>query len=229
LNKPKYQWLLFDADGTLFDYNYAEESSLKNTFIESGFNYCPEYLAAYKIINGQAWKDYENGIIHQYELKTKRFADLFNKIDIIYEPILFSQKYLKNLSQCTRLLEGTEEICKALYKTYNMAIITNGLKEVQRPRFENSEIRKYFKEIIISDEIGAAKPDKKYFDEVFRKIGSPAKPEVLVIGDSLTSDIKGGFNYGVDTCWFNPKNAVCDNIRDINYIIHQLTELLSFL
>jgi putative hydrolase of the HAD superfamily len=128
-----------------------------------------------------------------------------------------------------RAFRGCRRNIQSASKAYNLAIITNGLKEVRRPLFKKSKINKYFNEIIISDKIGAAKPDKEYFDEVFRKIGSPAKSKVLVIGDSLTSDIKGGLNYGVNTCCSNPKNAVFDNIKDRNYIIHQLTELLSFL
>lgn len=227
--KSKYSWLLFDADGTLFDYDYAEETAIRNTFIQSGYEYYPKYLETYKKINGQIWKDYENGLIHQEELKTKRFAYLFDKLEINADPFIFSNIYLRNLSQCCLLLEGVEEICNVLHRKYDLAIITNGLKEVQRPRYENSGIKKYFKEMIISDEIGVAKPDKEYFDEVFKRIGDPVKSEVLVIGDSLTSDIKGGINYGLNTCWFNPKNLKCEYNIDIKYTIHQLPELLSFL
>jgi 2-haloacid dehalogenase len=227
--KTAYSWLLFDADGTLFDYNYAEENAIKNTFEQSGFTYSLDYLEAYKIINEQIWKDYENGMIQQQELKTKRFTRLFDKLKLDADARLFSGKYLRNLSLCSRLLEGAEEVCGILSGKYSLAIITNGLEEVQRPRYNNSGIKKYFKEIIISDEIGAAKPDKAYFDGVFRKIGSPLKSKVLVIGDSITSDIQGGINYGIDTCWFNPNNNNYDSNLNITHIIRQLKDLISFL
>jgi len=224
----KYVWLLFDADGTLFDYDHAEETALKNTFAQSGFIYQLEYLNIYKTINSKFWKEFEKNTIQRDGLKTERFKALFNELKIYADPFSFSNIYLNNLSLSTLLLEGAEEICRILSKRYNLAIITNGFKEVQRPRYESSSLINYFKEIIISDEIGAAKPEKEYFDIAFERIGNPAKSTVLVIGDSLTSDIKGGLDYGLDTCWYNPNGLISGNNK-IKFEIHSLKELLSFL
>jgi len=220
---------LFDADGTLFDYDLAEKTALKNTFENFNFEFKYFYLDEYHKINDFLWKEYERGNIKQDDLKVKRFYLLFEKINMTLTPGSFSRKYLVNLSKGNFLLPDAEEIVNVLRINYKLAIITNGLKEVQRPRFESSTIKNSFEKIIISDEINAAKPDGKYFDVVFNEINNPGKKEVLVIGDSLTSDIKGGINYGLDTCWFNPGQAINNLGFQEKYEVANLKELLNFL
>jgi YjjG family noncanonical pyrimidine nucleotidase len=200
----KYKWLLFDADGTLFDYDQAEAFALQNTFIQIGHSFEPQYLVAYRDINHRIWLDFEQGRIDQITLRTRRFDLLFEAINLRYDSQDFSAKYLANLGNATHLMEGAAEIAQSLSKQCNLAIITNGLADVQRPRFAQSAINTYIKAVIISEEVGAAKPDPKIFDIAFAQMDHPAKDEVLIIGDSLTSDIQGGHNYGIDTCWFNP-------------------------
>lgn len=223
-----YQWLLFDADGTLFDYDRAEKNALQNTFAQLGYPFEEQYLAAYRRVNQAIWQEFEQGQIDQRTLRTRRFELLFQALAIQADPHRFSPAYLANLAQEAGLLDGAEAVVKQLAGQFNLAIITNGLTEVQRPRFGRSTIITHIREIIISEEVGAAKPDPQIFEVAFAHMNHPAKSQVLIIGDSLTSDIQGGVNYGIDTCWFNPAGQNSDHISR-TYEIRCLTELPGLL
>jgi 2-haloacid dehalogenase len=225
----QYQWLLFDADGTLFDYDQAEAAALANTFRDFDFQYHPQYALVYREINGQFWRDFELGLIDQISLRSARFVKLFQSLDLEADPERFSQRYLEYLSQGTYLIEGAEEVLEILRPEFSLAIITNGLKDVQRPRFARSTIGEYFDVLVISEEVGAAKPAAAIFDAAFDLTGQPARQDVLIIGDSLTSDIAGGIGYGIDTCWFNPSGLESDQEMDIRYEITDLRQLLDIL
>ena len=224
----KYKWLLFDADGTLFDYDKAEKQALKNTFAQIGYPFEAHYLNEYQKINRAMWLDFEKGKINQQRLRTRRFELLFEAVNLHHDSQDFSAKYLANLAQGTYLIDGAEEIIKTLSTKFGIVIITNGLMDVQRPRFDQSSIRRYIKEIIISEEVGSAKPDKKIFDIAFERMNHPAKDEVIIIGDSLTSDIQGGHNYGIDTCWFNPEGKTNGQITT-TFEIQRLDQLPKIL
>ena len=224
-----YQWLLFDADGTLFDYDQAERNALKNTFAQLGYPFETEYLAEYRRVNHEIWLQFERGDIDQITLRTRRFELLFQAVNLQADPQAFSPTYLANLAQQTCLIDGARETVRLLGDRFELAIITNGLKEVQRPRFAKSAIHKYLTQIVISDEVGVAKPDPGIFDVAFAQMNQPAKDEVLIIGDSLTSDIRGGLNYGIDTCWFNPAGKRNYHSFVPTYEIGRLDELPGLL
>ncbi len=225
----RYSWLLFDADGTLFDYNKAESTAFRDVFRAFDFDFQPEYALTYREINDRYWRDFELGLIDQKSLRSQRFAELLNSLELQADPEQFSRTYLGFLAMGTYLIEGAEELLDALHPLFNMAILTNGLQDVQRPRFTRSSIGSYFKVWIISEEVGYAKPDPAIFDAVFDMIGHPPLDEVLMIGDSLTSDIAGGLNYGIDTCWFNPSNQGSPQEMDIRYEINELSQLQDIL
>jgi 2-haloacid dehalogenase len=225
----KYRWLLFDADGTLFDYDRAEAMALAATFEQFGYPFNEELLSEYRHINGGLWQDFEKGAISQKKLKTERFKQLCQFLGLELDPSSLSQLYLKNLGQGTFLIDGATETVKKLTNHFKLAIITNGLKDVQNPRIADSSLQKYFPVIIISEEVGAAKPDKKIFDIAFQMMGDPIKEEVLLIGDSLTSDIAGAMNYGIDSCWFNPDRQRRPSGLIIQHEINKLSDLLDLL
>lgn len=229
MQKTQYTWLLFDADNTLFDFDKAEKQALKNTFEQTGHSFDIRYLRKYREINTQLWDDFEHGRILPERLKVKRFDVLSEAVNTPYDPYEFSKRYLANLAKCPYLIDGAKQIIQTLSENFDLAIITNGLKEVQRPRFEKSTIHPYISEIIISEEVGAAKPNTEIFDIAFEKMNAPAKHEVLMIGDSLTSDIQGGKNYGIDTCWFNPERKPSDQPLTSTFEIQELSELLKIL
>jgi len=221
----RYDWLLFDADGTLFDYDKAEATALQQTFQAIGAPYQPDYLTAYRRVNSQMWRAFERGEIAQARLKERRFELLFEVIGVQMDPAQFSSTYLSQLGQNAQLINGTEAMLQTLNGEINMMLITNGLHAVQRSRFALSSLPAYFTDIVISEEVGVAKPDPGIFDIAFEKMGNPAKKRVLIIGDSLSSDMAGGANYGIDTCWFNPEGRARDGQVGITHEIRRLSEL----
>jgi len=223
----KYRWLLFDADGTLFDFERAATTALADTFRQLIGHYEPRYHEIYERINKKAWRDFEAGHLTQDQLRTQRFAGLFEALSLKTNVETFADRYLQNLSGHTELLPDAEDVVKQLADSTKLMIITNGLKEVQRPRFAAASITKYFADVVISEEVGSAKPHEGIFNEAFKLMGQPARHEVLIIGDSLTSDIQGGNNYGLDTCWYNPQGCARDHDVEIQYEIKSLLELLS--
>ncbi len=225
----KYHWLLFDADGTLFDYDKAESMALKRAFEESGIEYKQGYTHSYRLINEQIWQEFERGEITQTTLRTKRFALLSKAIGVNFDPVRFSNQYLHYLGEGHYLIGGAQELLEKLSGKVSLMLITNGLKEVQRSRLARSTIQGYFSEVIISEEVGAAKPDEQIFEAAYQKMGQPLKKEILIVGDSLTSDIRGGNQFGIDTCWFNPGGKICDQNLSIQYEITRLSELLPIL
>lgn len=226
---PEYKFILFDLDGTLFDYDKAETEAFEKTFGHFKIDFRDNFLAEYKTVNKSVWRDYELGLISQIELRTKRFDLLSEAIGIKLSAAEFSRVYLKYLSEGIYLIDDAENVSQYLYGKYKLFLITNGISEVQRPRLKASAINKYFEDIIISEEAGSAKPDTKIFDICFEKMNYPGKDEVLLIGDSLTSDIAGGNNYGIDTCWFNPAGSGRAEGFSIDYEIKKLSELSSLL
>jgi HAD superfamily hydrolase (TIGR01549 family) len=152
-------------------------------------------------------------------VKVRRFELLLGAIQVTYSPSALSAAYLECLANCSELLEDARAVVEALHGKYRLAILTNGLKEVQRGRLSRSAIRPHISHIIISEEVGAAKPAKEFFDKAFARLGHPSKREVLMIGDGWASDVQGAVQYGIDACWYNPgrksRPAVCEITREI--------------
>jgi 2-haloacid dehalogenase len=223
----KYTWLLFDADDTLFDFPKAEANALKWTLEQAGLAFQPEFFALYSRFNQQVWGEFERGEVTSAELRVRRFRLFFDEAHLSADPQVVSPLYLRNLALGIDLLPSAEEVVRALKGLYHLGLVTNGLKDVQRPRLEHSALRDCFEKVFISEEVGAAKPSRDYFDAVFREIGQPPKASVLLIGDSLTSDMRGGVDYGIDTCWYNPKGKTTE--LPVTYQISRLQSLLDLL
>ena len=226
----KYKIILFDADGTLYDFDKAAVEALKSSFDKYDIEWTAKRFEIYEEVNKKIWNDFEKGLITTKEIKTERFKRFFDaiKVDNIYS-LQFSKDYLNFLSQNNYLLDGAADIVKWSNEKFELAIVTNGLASVQNPRFKNSELRRYFKHIIISEEIGFAKPKKEIFDYSFKLFNNPNKESVIIIGDNLTSDIKGGLDYGIDTCWFNPTKKKNNSNIVPTYEISNLNELKKIL
>jgi 2-haloacid dehalogenase len=225
----RYKWLLFDADNTLFDYDRAEAAALRGAMEQFGVPLTHDRLATYQRINKQLWQALEKGLITPEVLGVRRFELLFAELRLDLPPRNFSAAYLKQLATCSELIDGAAEILQALQTRYRLAIVTNGLKAVQRSRLACSPIRDYIAEMVISEEVGATKPDQASFDAAFERMGNPLKAEALMIGDSLTSDMAGGYRYGIDTCWYNPTNQSHSTDLEITYQIKHLGELADLL
>jgi 2-haloacid dehalogenase len=223
----RYKWILFDADNTIFDYDAAEFGALRSTFEELGRPLTQEHHQTYREVNHQNWLAYERGEISQAILRTRRFEQFLAAMGMGEDPVTVSRRYLFHLGNRTDLVAGAAEVVKALHGRVKMMIITNGLKDVQRSRFGLSEIGRCFEDIVISEEVGVAKPDGRIFDITFERMGKPNKADVLIVGDSLTSDIRGGLDYGIDTCWFNPGRRPNVLGLEVGYEIGRLEEVLK--
>jgi 2-haloacid dehalogenase len=226
----RYQWLLFDADGTLFDYDRAESAALVRVFELTGAAFDPGYLAAYRNINQTLWNAVETGELTPGFVKLRRFELFLAHIGSAHPPAEFSAQYLECLAECAELIEDAAEALQGLEGKYRMAILTNGLQVVQRGRLARSVIHRHFAEIIISEEIGFAKPAREFFDVALARLGHPSRQEALMIGDGWASDILGASNYGLDVCWYNPgrkpRPSDCRLTREIASL-RELTDWLA--
>ncbi len=222
-----YGWVLLDADGTLFDYDYSEAVTLAGTFAECGLPFEAGHVEIYRRINGRLWLELERGTTTQERIRSERFASLFEAIGVDADPADFSDRYLANLARRSDLIDGAAGVAARLAAWAQLLIVTNGLAEVQRPRLAASAIGPHIAGIVISEEVGSAKPDGGIFRAAFEAMGGPSKRDVLMVGDSLTSDIAGGRDFGVDTCWFNPARHPRPADVEPTYEITRLQELLE--
>ena len=227
--KKHYPWLFFDADGTLFDYNRAEATAFRKAFALLEFQFQESYLDTYQTINRELWKALERHEVTPAVLRLRRFELLLEALQLTGSADALNVAYVEQLGLCTDLIDGAYEVLQTLSKTSRIAIVTNGLEAVQRSRMRHSTIHPFVNELIISEEVGAAKPHPAFFDAAFARTGSPRKSEVLVIGDSLTSDIQGGVDYGIDTCWYNPASEAEPVSLPITYQISHLRDLLELI
>lgn len=221
-----YSWIIFDADGTLFDFEHAERSALTRTLGFFGIRLTPEIHSTYNEISAGLWARFEAGGIDSRRLRVERFEQLVDRCGLDAKPVDLSDHYIQSLGSESRLLPHAQEVVNRLAADFRLLLATNGIGDVQRRRFEGSSIRSCLADIVISDEIGVAKPDPEYFDEAFARMGHPDRSEVLMVGDSLSSDIAGGAAYGIDTCWFNPGHLLNGSLNRPTYVIKRLMDLL---
>ena len=225
-----YKILIFDADETLFDFKKAEKEAFKETILEFGINYDESYhFETYKIINSAIWKELEEGLITQSKLKIERFKRLSDKLQIPFDEVEFANIYMKHLANGSFLFEDSFDLIESIKDKYKLIIVTNGLSAVQEKRIKQSSIAKYFDNIVISENIGISKPNPGIFEYALKDFKNIDKSQILMIGDSLSSDIKGGINFEIDTCWYNPNKV--DNKLNLNptYEVSSLKELKNLL
>lgn len=227
--KKHYPWLFFDADGTLFDFNGAEATAFRNAFDLLKVPFEESYLDTYQTINRDLWQALERDDITPAVLRVRRFELLLEALQLEGSADDLNVVYVEQLGLYTLLLDGAYEVLETLYKSSRIAIVTNGLKAVQRSRMSHSTIQPFITELIISEEVGAAKPHPAFFDAAFARTGNPPKSDVLLIGDSLTSDMKGGVDYGIDTCWYNPTGERKPDEFAVTYEIQHLRELFEII
>ncbi|MCX6557896.1 MAG: YjjG family noncanonical pyrimidine nucleotidase [Candidatus Aminicenantes bacterium] len=204
--KKEYKAIFFDADDTLYDYPGAERAALLACCREFAIAGAPEaFIAVYRRHNRDVWQEFERGETDQAMLRVERFRRLSAELAIPDLPLeRVSTFYLETLANQSQLLPGALDLVRELAKRFPLALITNGIASVQNKRFAASPITPFFKAIVISEEVGVAKPDPLIFAPALAKIGvNPG--EVLYVGDSVTSDMAAARNAGMDFCWLNPK------------------------
>ncbi len=201
----KYTTLLFDNDNTLMDFTLSEATAVAVTLEQFSLPSDTETVLLYSKVNQSFWEAYEKGEIERSEIFVGRFARLLSLIDKEADPEKMWHTYEGNLSKQYFMIEGALQVCESLKDKYSMYIITNGTASVQENRLKNSGLETIFDGVFISEKVGYQKPKKEFFDAVTDALPEKDKSKILIIGDSMSSDILGGINAGIDTCWFNPK------------------------
>ncbi len=225
----KYKTLLFDLDGTILDYSKSEAAALYGAYsVVFGIDPPDELLPVYQKINSALWKEFEKGTITIQQLKIKRFSSLFDSFKLNTDPAAFSEIYLQELGKGGYLLHGAFDILESCAGRFRMGAITNGIGNVQRSRIKKANIGQFFETVVISNDVGIAKPDPGIFAIALENMNLYNKKEILIIGDSLSSDILGGINAGIDTCWINPMGKEPGEIKP-GYTISDIAGLLEIL
>lgn len=225
-SKMKYDWILFDADETLFHFDAFKGMQLM--FSRKGVEFTQDNYSQYQEINKPLWVEYQNGTIDAHELKHSRFSQWAEKLGTTTTEL--NNAFLTAMADICTLLPGAKELASALVadKT-KLGIITNGFTELQSIRLERTGMSEFFEQVIISEQVGAAKPDKKIFNHALKKMNYPSKNKILMVGDTLQSDILGGINFGIETCWLNHHNAKEQQGIKPTYTVGSLSELKNIL
>ena len=226
----KYDIFLFDADGTLYDFDMAEANALQIMFKNCGFEYSEKIRQKYIGINTQIWDSFEKGEITKEELQTIRFARLFHDIGVQYDAAEFNKNYLYELGKGAFLIDGALEICAEIVSCHKrIYIVTNGILATQKSRIKHSLIKDYISDFFVSEFVGFQKPHILYFDYVFSHIPHMEKEKALIIGDSISADIQGGQNAGIDSCWYNETGKENQTAIIPTYQIQKLSEIRKFI
>lgn len=221
----KYQHILFDADGTLLDFERAEAAALSETLIHFSLPDTEENRRQYSAANLEQWALLEQKAVTRAQLKINRFANFCAQIGISRNASEMAEFYESTLAQKSFLMEGALEICQTLSRHCRLYIITNGFTRIQTGRFSTSPLTPLMTRIFISEEIGIEKPDIGFFNWVASEIPDFDKKIALVVGDRIPSDIEGGIRAGIDTCWFNPEGDPAPSDKKITYVISSLSQL----
>ena len=221
--------VLWDIDGTLLNFAAAEKVAIRKCFETHGLGECTdEMLAQYVEINHKYWKMLERGELTKPEVLVGRFQEFFASqgLDVSVAPA-FNEEYQVRLGDTVCFEDKGLDVILELKGKVMQCAVTNGTKVAQKRKLANSGLDLLFDHIFISDEIGIEKPMIGFFDAVWEKIGTYASDEVLIVGDSLTSDMQGGVNAGILTCWYNPKNLENTSELQLDYEIQKLEKVLD--
>lgn len=222
--------IFFDADGTLLDFRKAELEALKRLMVHMKIQGSPEdFINSYHRINDKIWLELEEGIITAEELKSERFRRVAREMNWEGDPAELSAFYLRALGEGHFTIEGAGELLESLKGKFRLVMITNGLTLVQEARFGSLGYDSIFDEILISEKEGVAKPDVEIFRRAAERLGIELDDKVLMVGDSLTSDIAGGIAAGIRTCWFNPEGWENQSPHKASFETGSLDELSKIL
>ena len=224
-----YKVILWDVDATLLNFEKAEEAGIRGCFAKYNLGECTdEMLETYKKINRGYWQMMERGEIEKPVLLVKRFEDFLNAYGLdVSVAAGFNELYQILLGDTVVFFAHALETVLALKGKVLQCAVTNGTKVAQDRKLKNSGLDKEFDHIFISEVVGIEKPNKGFFDAVFAEIGEYSRDEVLIVGDSLTSDIQGGVNAGIKTCWFNPKGVENTSGLKPDFEIKDIGEVLE--
>lgn len=223
--------ILWDIDATLLDFLKGESKAVKKTFLHFGLGECPDSkVSEYSTINQSYWNRLETGELTKEQVLVGRFEEFLgiNGYDDI-DAKEFCEFFEVSLCDFVEFTDNAENVIKTLSKTYKQYAVTNGAKAVQKKKLAVSGIDRILDGVFISENVGYPKPSKDYFNIVLKNIPSVNNDEILIVGDSLTSDIKGGNNMGFKTCWFNPHHSPLKDGYKVDYQIDNIDDVFDVL
>lgn len=222
------EFLFLDLDDTILDFHKAERLAVGKTLEQFGVHPTDEVLSTYHEINMRHWEMLERGELTREEVLVNRFGVLFETLGVTADPVLCARTYEHNLGIGHYFLPGAEEAVKRLHKKYRLFLASNGTASVQHSRMTSAGLYPYFEQVFISQKLGYNKPSKEYFEACYAQIPDFDPKKALMVGDSLTSDILGGINGGIATCWVNPNHKKAEKIIP-DYEIENITQLEALL
>ena len=223
------RYLFFDLDDTLLDFHKAEAWAIRQALSHMGLTPTEEIVARYSAINQSQWELLEEKKLTREQVLVRRFDLLFQELGVDISSQETQKYYEEMLSRGHDFMPGAKKLLDTLDGKYEMYLVSNGTAMVQDRRLRESGIEPYFRDIFISERVGVDKPQREFFDRCFAKILDFDRTKAMMIGDSLTSDIRGGNNAGIRTCWYNPKKKLRRPGIQVDYEIHELLELPSLL
>ena len=225
------EYLFLDLDDTILDFKKAEYIAIGKTISDFGVEPTDAVRHRYHEINKWHWEQLELGKLTRAEVLENRFKVLFEEMGVEVDATRVARSYEKNLSQGHWFLPGAEETVDLLSKKYRLFLASNGTASVQKGRMTSANLYRFFETVFVSQEIGHNKPSREYFDACFATIPGFDREKAMIVGDSLSSDIKGGINAGIKTVWVNPDHKPCGDIKPDYEIeaLHQLPALLETL
>lgn len=222
-----FKVILWDIDGTLLNFDKAEKYALRQCFVKFHLKECTDdMISRYAEINKRYWKRLETGEITKEQVLLDRFSEFFQQEHICCHNIKeFNDEYQMRLGDKIFFNDDSKSLLERLKGKAKQYAVTNGTYVAQKRKLENSGLNVLFDGIFISDQIGFEKPDIRFFDHIWKQTGIYEKKDVLIVGDSLTSDMQGGNNAGIRCCWYNPGDKENNTNIKINYLIHDLNEV----
>lgn len=221
----KYSWILFDADETLFRFDAYRE--LRLMFSRFNVDFSLEDYQTYEAVNQPLWVDYQEGRIDSQQLQERRFAEWATRLNTAASVI--NAAFIQAMAEICEPLPGARELVLSLRGRVRMGIITNGFSAMQNERLQRTGLSDVFTPLVVSEEVGVAKPDVAIFEHAFALMNNPPREQILMVGDNPHSDILGGINAGIDTCWLNPREEPMPQGITPNYQVGSLHELQQML
>ena len=224
-----FEILLLDLDDTILDFHLAERYAIQKTLAAFGIEPNEEVCGIYSRINREHWQRLERRELTREQVRVGRFDELFRTLGVGGDPLACADAYVENLGQGHYFLPGAQEAVGRLSQKYRLFLVTNGNASVQEGRLKSAKITHYFEKVFISQLIGANKPAVEFFNGCFAQIPDFDREKTLIVGDSLTSDILGGNNAGIATCWVNPGHLPHGGEIRVDYQIEALSQLEALL
>lgn len=220
----RFPTVLLDFDHTLFDSDASELAAFDSTLRAAGVAEPARHFDAYVRINLPLWAAVERGELRPQDVRVRRFEQLAGEIGLDADPAAMAEWFVTGLAAHGELYPGARAVLDDLAGRCRLALVTNGLSEVQRTRVDRLGIGAYFDAVVISAEIGSSKPAASFFDVTFELLGGPPRDGTLMVGDSLSADVRGGADYGLTTCWYNPHRRPAGGVT-AHHEIERLDEL----